>query len=126
MNGKKKILIVEDEIALIQVLSDKLTHEGYAVLRANNGLEGLKVSLKEHPDLILLDIFMPKMDGMGMLDELRKDAYGKSARVIVLTNLEPDDTMLKNFLKNKPAYYFVKSEIKLDDVLKKIKELLVG
>lgn len=120
----KKILIVEDERALMQVLHDKLLQEGFVVLQAIDGAQGLKMSLEEHPDLILLDIVMPKMDGMEVLRALRKDAYGKSAKVIMLTNLQPDGKILKNVLEDKPAFYFIKSDIELDDVLAKIKELL--
>ena len=119
----KKILIIEDELAYVNLLRDKLEAD-YEVLEASDGQKGLKLAIKNKPDLILLDIRMPIMDGMTMLGELRKDAYGKNAKVILLTNLEANDTILKQVVKDQPVYYFVKSDVKLDDLLKKIKELL--
>ena len=72
----KKILIVDDEPALLTALVDKFTRAGYTVGIAENGKEGLKLALKNRPDLILLDIIMPVMDGITMLYKLRKDSWG--------------------------------------------------
>ncbi len=120
----KKILIVEDELPYQKLLHDQLDVNGYEVIQANDGKKGLSLANKEHPDLILLDVRMPEMDGMTMLHELRKDSYGKSVKIIVLTNLEPNDELIKKVIDNKPSYYLVKSDIKLTDLLDKIKELL--
>ena len=68
---------------------------------------------------------MPEMDGMTMLTELRKDAYGKSAKVIILTNYEPDNTIIGKVMKSQPFFYLVKSDIQLADVIEKIKEVLL-
>lgn len=70
------ILIVEDDVPELNALRDKFTHEGFSILEAKNGEEGLATALREHPDLILLDIIMPVMDGMTMLVNLRKDPWG--------------------------------------------------
>lgn len=83
------ILIVEDEPSLVLALSEKFTHERFEVLTASNGKMGLKSALKNKPDLIVLDILMPVMDGMTMLKELRKDPWGKNVFVMILTNREP-------------------------------------
>lgn len=120
----KKILIIEDEAAYTHLLQRQLTAKGYAVVTADNGGTGLTVSKKEKPDVILLDIRMPVMDGLSMLEMLRKDEYGKSAKVIILSNHEPDDDILQNTLKNHPAYYLVKSDIHFSDLLQKIEEIL--
>ena len=122
----KKILIVEDEIAYVQLLKDLLTRHGYTVIDANDGKKGLALAKSAHPDLILLDVRMPVMDGMSMLKELRKDLYGKSVNVIVLTNLEPNDEMIKESIQGYPSYYFVKSDIKLIDLFSRIEELLLS
>lgn len=74
----KKILIVEDEESLLKTLGEKFTLEGFEVVKAQNGVEGLRVALQEHPDLILLDIVMPVMGGMEMLGKLRQDDWGKN------------------------------------------------
>lgn len=84
---KKKILIAEDDVPLRRVFCDALKAEGYDVYEAGDGEEALSVALREHPDLIVLDILMPKMDGIEMARQLRLDAWGKTAKVIILTNL---------------------------------------
>lgn len=119
----KKILIIEDELSCVKLLRDKLANN-YKVLDAQDGEKGLDIAKKEKPDLILLDIKLPIMDGMAMLRELRKDSYGKEAKVILLTNVEANETIIKQVIKDKPVYYFVKTDIKLDDLLRKIKEVL--
>lgn len=83
----KKILFVEDEPSLLHVMRDKLSAHDVVYTEAKNGEEGLDLALKEHPDLILLDIILPRMDGLTMLAELRKDAWGKTVKVMILTNL---------------------------------------
>jgi CheY-like chemotaxis protein len=122
---KKRILIVEDEEAIQKAVSETLLNQGFIVLTANNGEEGFAVSLKEHPDLILLDIFMPRMDGLVMLQKIRSDEWGKKVPVIILTNLNPSsNSVINSVLKNEPAYYLVKSDVKLEGIVEKIKEVL--
>lgn len=120
----KKILIIEDERAYLILLSSQLTENGYTVVEAKDGQEGLLKAKKENPDLILLDIIMPVMDGLVMLELLRKQEIDKKTKVIMLTNLEPDDKIIGKIVTNQPSYYFVKSDIKFNDLLDKIKELL--
>lgn len=119
----KKILVVEDEISLLQALNLKLTKEGFHVLSARNGQEGLDVAFKEHPDLILLDIIMPIMDGMTMLKKLREDARGRDIPVFILTNLTGSEKVA-DALDNESFDFLVKSDWKLEDVVKKVKEKL--
>lgn len=124
---KEKVLLVEDEDALAQVLSIKLEREGFTVFRAKDGEEGLEVATREHPDVILLDIIMPKMDGLTMLSRLRKDGgeWGKSAKVMMLTNLSDGDSVMKSL--NEAAFdYLVKSDWKLEDIVEKIRERLTS
>lgn len=122
---KSKILIIEDECSLRKALADKFTKEGFMVIEAKDGEEGLKLALKEKPDLILLDIIMPKMDGITMLGKLREDKWGKDVRVIILTNLEDENKVMESVQKG--AYdYLIKSDWKLEDVVKKAKEKLAS
>jgi DNA-binding response OmpR family regulator len=121
----KKILLVEDEFACIKLLHDRLTGNGFKVVDAEDGKKGLEMAKKEKPDLILLDIKMPKMDGMTMLSLLRKENYGKKPKVIILTNLDPDDKIISQIIKTEPAYYCIKSTIKLDELIDKIKEIVM-
>jgi DNA-binding response OmpR family regulator len=108
------------------LLHDQLGLNGYQVIEATDGEEGLAVIKKEQPDLVLLDLRLPKMDGMTMLDLLRKDEAGKTVKVIILTNLEPDDKILKKVVEDLPLYYFVKSDIQFSELLNKIQELIPG
>jgi DNA-binding response OmpR family regulator len=124
-NSQKKILIVEDEPSMLSILTDKLLETGWETIQARNGEEGLKIALEQHPDLILLDLLMPKMDGTTTINKLREDEWGKTVPVIMLTNVNPDtDTALKDILKTQPAFYFVKSDIDLATLVEKIKEVL--
>lgn len=119
----KTILIVEDENAYSKILYTKLSNQ-YKIILAQNGKQGLTMALSQKPDLILLDVLMPVMGGMTMLKELRKDSYGRQAKVIMFTNLEADNRITVQVSKDLPTYYFVKSNIDLDYLLDKIQELL--
>jgi len=121
---KKTILIIEDELPMLKALSDKFSREGFEILEAKDGEEGLKAALEKKPDLIILDIFMPVMDGKMMLEKLRVDEWGKTVPVIILTNLNPDDKTLDELMKSGPSYYFVKSKWKLEELVEKVKKEL--
>lgn len=118
---KKIILVVEDEEPMQLVLRDVLKVEGYNVLEAKNGIEGLELALKEHPDLILLDILMPKMDGLEMLKRLREDKWGLNVPVIVLTNLSDNEDIAKA-VEEDVFEYFVKTDIRIDEVIQRIRD----
>lgn len=120
-NKKKRILIIEDEEQIIDVLDRKLKKEGFETLLARDGVKGLEKALKEKPDLILLDLILPWMDGMTLLSKLREDDDGKKIKVIVLTNL---DTAEKIYMsKEKGVFdYLVKTNWTLDDVVERIRE----
>jgi|SRR3989344_1378977 len=120
----KKILIVDDEDFIRQAISDKLKSSGFDVLEAADGEEALKVAEENHPDLILLDVVMPKMDGIEVMKRLRQDSWGKNVPLILLTRMEPDDQMLQEIIESKPTYYLVKSNYKIEDVVNKVKEKL--
>lgn len=122
---KKKILIIEDDESIQKALADYFVNQELIAVNAKDGEEGLNIALKEHPDLILLDILMPKMDGMNMLQKLRDDAWGKTVPVIILTNVNPStSSVIGSVLDNKPAYYLVKSDVKLEGIIEKVKEVL--
>jgi len=119
--NEKKILIVEDEAPLRNAVSDILTFEGFKVFQGKNGQEGLDTALLEHPDLILLDLMMPVMDGLTMLEKLRTDpTYGATVPVILLTNINDPDKVAK--ATEAGSYDFlVKSDWNIEDVVKKVK-----
>lgn len=119
----KVILIVEDEVSLRDALRDRLVREGFSALEARNGEEGLEVAFHKHPDLILLDIIMPVMDGMTMLQKLRQDPWGKDAKVIILTNVNELEKV-SEAVGEKAFDYIIKSDEKLKDVVAMIRQRL--
>lgn len=125
METVRKILIVEDEHSLQLALSDALTAKGFVCVSAADGMEGLHVALQEKPDLIMLDLIMPKVDGFDMLKKLRADSWGRNARVLVLTNLSADNSeRVRAAVETYPEYYLVKSDWSINDIIKKTEELL--
>ena len=122
---KKTILIIEDEEVFLRPLRAKLIAEGFAVLAAHDGAEGLELARQEKPDMILLDLKMPRMDGMTMLRALRETETGKAVPVLILTVLSiNDDTRIREVAELTPIYYLEKGETPLTEVIEKIREVL--
>jgi len=120
---EKTILIVDDERSLREAIVEKFSREGFKVVEAKNGEEGIKVAFSEKPDIILLDIIMPVMDGMSMLKKLREDAWGKDVKVIMLTNLS-DTEKIAEAVAQGSFGYFVKADWKIEDLVTKVREQL--
>lgn len=123
---KKKVLVVEDDEATLKALHLALEKANLAVLQAKNGVSGIVVALEKRPDLILLDILMPMMDGWEMLQQLReKDDWGKCVPVIILTNLSADeDAQIKHIAELGPSFFMVKADWKVEGVVDKVLEIL--
>lgn len=119
----QKILVVEDEEALSLALKDSLVREDFDITLAKNGEEGLATALREKPDLILLDILMPKMDGMTMLMKLRQAEGVKKTPVFLLTVLPADDKIMEGVVRDEPAYYLVKTDFTIADIIEKIRTI---
>lgn len=120
---KKTILIAEDEPSLMSALRDKLVHEGFDVEESFDGEECLAVTEKKKPDLILLDIVMPKMDGMTVLEKLKEDEENKAIPVIILTNLSSFKDIQE--AADKGAHdYLIKTDWSLEDIVSKVRERL--
>lgn len=120
---KKRVLIIEDEMPQLGVLCDKFLVEGFSILEAKNGEDGLAIALKEHPDAIVLDVLMPKMDGIEMVKRLREDDWGKDVPVVILSN-SADVEKIEQAMMNHVFEYFVKSDTKIEYVVDKVKALL--
>lgn len=122
--NKKVILIVEDEASIREMCSLAISAGGFDVITAVNGQDGLKKALDQTPDLILLDILMPVMDGFEMFQKLRQaNSYGKKVPVILLTNLSAgDENIIKKVVQTEPVSYIVKSSVKISEIVKKVKE----
>lgn len=115
-----KLLIIEDEQALSSLLADKFRADGFEVMLASDGQEGLKLALDWKPDIILLDIIMPKMDGMTMLHKLREHEDGKKVQVILLTNLSDTDKVY-DAMSHGVFDYLVKSNWEIDDLVREVR-----
>jgi DNA-binding response OmpR family regulator len=115
-----KILFIEDEPSLQKAISEVLVQEGYKVFGAADGEEGLKKAREEKPNLILLDLILPKKDGFEVLKELKADEKLKDIPVIVLTNLEGVGDVEKALTLGATTY-LVKANYDLEDVLKTVK-----
>jgi len=119
----KKILVVEDDPKMIRMLIDALKKNNFETIEATNGEEGLKSALKSKPDLILLDLIMPIMDGLEMLSKLRVQDEGKNIPVIILTN-SGDFDKIAQAVEGGICSYMVKSDFTIDSLVKRIEELL--
>jgi DNA-binding response OmpR family regulator len=120
---RKKILFIEDESALQKTFGDFLEKEGFELISALDGETGLKLAEKETADLILLDLILPKMEGIEVLKKLRENPKTKDIPVIVLTNVD-DFEKLEKSLELGVKAYLVKTDFTLEEVLQKIKEEL--
>lgn len=121
MSGK--IIIIEDDTILLKTLSLQLQQGEYEVLSAKDGASGIELIKQEKPDLILLDLMMPKIDGYELLSLVRKNNDVKDTKCIMLTNLGQEENKEKAE-KLGIEYYFVKATTNLDILMKKIEEVL--
>lgn len=125
MPEQKTILVVEDDKAIAEVYEMKLQFEGFNVIIANNGLEALSTIKETVPDLILLDIIMPKMNGFDFLSQLKKDPANQNIKVIIMSNLGQDIDR-KRGEELGAVEYIVKSDSNIDEILEKITKHLGG
>lgn len=118
-----KVLIVEDDTALLNILTYKIADSGFDVMQASDGAEGLNLAFKKHPDLIILDLLLPKTPGLEFLDRLRSDEWGKRVPVFVLTNISAYGTIYKS-LELQTDAYFIKSDSSLEEIASEVKSRL--
>jgi DNA-binding response OmpR family regulator len=116
-----KVLVVEDDKFLRTVLEKKLSAEDFEVISAVDGDEALEKIISDKPDIILLDIILPKRSGFLVLENIKKDPEFKKVPVLVISNLGQEEDIKKG-LSLGAIEYFVKAKVSLDDVVKKIKE----
>ena len=117
------ILLVEDDSFLAGMYVQKLELEGYQVHLASDGRQGLKAAAQKRPDLIMLDIILPKMDGYEVLEQLKKDTETRDIPVVLLTNLGQREDV-KRGLKLGAEDYLIKAHFMPSEVIEKIKKLL--
>ena len=123
---KKNVLVVEDEKAMLKAISDKLEKEGFNALKAADGEEGINSALGKKPDLIILDIIMPKFDGLNVMKKIRKEGgeWGEKVPMIMLTNLS-DPGSVAEAAKYKVYDFLVKTDWRLDDIIDIVRNKLL-
>lgn len=119
----KKLLIVEDEAALQDALQKAFAAEGYEVSQAFDGEEGVKMAKEKKPDMILLDLILPKKHGFEVLQEIKATDGLKDVPVLVLTNLEESTEVMKA-IELGARGYLIKANYALKEVLAKVKDIL--
>lgn len=119
----KTILIVEDELTMQRALKNKLEQAGYVIRAAADGNEALADMQKVSPDLVLLDLIMPKLDGISVLRQMKGDERLKNIPVVILTNLSSGDKVAEA-MQLGTFDFLVKANYSLDDVLKKVADRL--
>jgi two-component system alkaline phosphatase synthesis response regulator PhoP len=120
--AKQTILVVDDEKDLLDLIEYNLRKEGFNVLKAENGEEGVLVAREENPDLVLLDIMMPKMDGMQVVEEMRRDDHLKKIPVIFLTARSDEKTEVEGL--NKGGDDYITKPISTTKLISRIKAVL--
>ncbi|MCU0678864.1 MAG: response regulator [Planctomycetes bacterium] len=120
---KKKLLIVEDDKMIGTMYKTKLEQEGFIVLQAEDGSQGLEMAIRDKPDLIMLDVIMPQLDGFTVLQELRSNPSTKHTPIVMLTNLGTDEDKAKG-QKFGATDYIVKANLTPSQVSELIKKYL--
>ena len=122
-NEKIKVFIIEDDVYISDMYKIKLEADNYEVCVASDGIEGMKNLEKNMPDVILLDIVMPKIDGFSILKMIKKNDILKNIPVILLTNLSQKENIERGFELG-AASYIIKAHFTPSEVVKKIKEVI--
>lgn len=120
-----KVLIAEDEKDLLELYAKAFQNEGFETITAADGEEGLTRALEAHPDLILIDIQMPKMNGIEMLRKLREDPWGKLVPAVMLTNLG-GTREISDSMSLKISRYIIKAETNPMGIVDEVKNILSG
>lgn len=116
----KKILIVEDDALTLTMLSEILKEEGFSVVEAVDGREAIDIALKECPNLILLDIIIPEIDGIGVFKRLREDGCCKDTPIILLTNFEKT-AAITDALELGKCDFMIKTDWEIKDIVGRVK-----
>lgn len=121
--AKAKILFIEDDVTLVKMYERKFLSDGFDMVIAYDGLEGLEKATKEKPDLILLDIMLPKLDGLALFKKMRSQPETFNTPVILLTNFGQEDAVFECF-KLGAVDYLVKSDVTPQQVVQKVESFL--
>jgi len=126
MLNQTKILLVEDDPMVVRMYKKKLEFDGFKLTLAYNGEEGLEALKKELPDIVLLDIMMPKMNGIEMLQIVKNHPEYKNIPVVILTNLDDRAEDIKKVKTIGAEAYWIKANMPIGEVSEKIRAMLAG
>lgn len=121
---QQKVCIIEDEDNIREIYQIALEKEGYEVLTACDGEEGLELLKKNRPDLVLVDLMMPKKDGITLMKEMLADEKLSKIPVIILTNFGSEE-MLEKVKDLQSEFYLIKSQYQPKDVVKVVREVML-
>ena len=117
---KPTVLIIEDDAHIRSMYADAFTLAGVQVLTAENGSEGVKIALAHHPDAILMDIMMPEMNGHEAVCIIRRDAWGKHAHVVYLTNMSDAENIV-HAVEQGSEEYIIKANMTPKEVVNQVR-----
>lgn len=123
MADGKKILVVDDDLTLREMYEERLKYDGFVVIGASDGEEAIQKAQSELPDVILLDVMMPKLNGIDVMKRLREDDNTKNIPIIILTALIQEIDKIKSMMTDKDGY-LIKSEQMPKEVIAKVHEIL--
>jgi DNA-binding response OmpR family regulator len=121
--SKITLLLIEDESPAVFAVQKYFTNAGYNVLTAFSAQEGLKLGLENHPDVMILDVLLPASNGLDILPDLRADAWGKTAKVIVFSNFASDDYKAVA-RKYNVDNYLIKTDTSLSELENAVNQIL--
>jgi len=123
MDQQKKVLLIEDDTFIAEIYTLSLQKEGFEVIVADDGEKGVQKAKESYPDLILLDLLLPKLNGLEVLRILKNDPKLKEVPVVIITNFS-DNEITKKSLEMGALDYLVKVNIDSNDIVKKAKDIL--
>ncbi len=123
MDDTQTVLIIEDDRNIRDMYTDALSGAGFTVYKAENGKDGIALALSHHPKVILVDIMMPGMNGHKVVNEIRKDTWGKNANIIYLTNMSDAENVVQA-VAQKPEEYIIKSNTSIKEIINIVRTAL--
>ena len=120
---KQKVLLIEDDEMLLDMYNLKFLESGFDILKASNGLDGYEAAVKNRPDIILLDIILPQMDGFAVMEKLKQNKDTEKIPVFFLTNLKQEEDVERG-KKLGAVGYLVKATLTPTQILEKVKQFL--
>ena len=124
-NDKKTVLLVEDDQSIRELYAVAFIKAGLNIMMAENGKQGVDFALKRHPDLILLDIDMPILNGHQAAEKIRQDDWGKTARILFLTN-HSDAQNVAHAIMQKPEDYIIKANVPVKEIVNQVRTAIYG